>query len=421
MALKAPRGTRDILPEDITVWRWVEDTCRRVFARYGFEEIRTPVFEETPLFVRSIGEVTDIVEKEMYTFAAGGDSSVTLRPEGTAPVVRAFVQHSLGKKKTLHKLFYTGPMFRYERPQAGRSRQFHQIGVEVFGSSDPLVDAECIIMANEIFSELGLDDVITKINSIGTNQSRDAYRDVLKQELAARKDKLCPDCTKRYDRNVFRILDCKVRECRAVCDSLPPILDYLSEEDADAFTRVTGALEKAGVNIEIDKHLVRGFDYYTNTVYEFTCPRLGARDAVGGGGRYDGLVEGLGGPATPATGFALGQDVMILALGDGVHARTSSNLDVYIVDAFRGGEPRVFEILQMLRGARLRADKDYEGRSVKAQMRTANKLAVPVVLVIGEDELANNTVTLKDMSEGSQANVALENLIATLDTKRGKE
>ena len=420
MDVQAPLGTEDILPEQAALWQQVEATARAVFARYGYGEIRTPIFESTRLFVRSIGETTDIVEKEMYTLGEG-DDSLTLRPEATAPVVRAYLEHNLHKTKAFQKLYYIGPMFRHERPQAGRKRQFHQIGVEAIGATNPLLDAEVIDVACRFYAELGLSGYRVRLNAIGTPESRSGYRDLIKGELSGQLAKLCPDCQRRIDRNVFRVLDCKREQCRAITRELPRILDHLPEAEREHFAAVCGALESAGVAFEEDAYLVRGFDYYTGTVFEITHSGLGAQDALCGGGRYDNLIEDLGGPSLGAVGFAMGVERILMALEASEEAIAPEPLDLYIVTMGEDARGAVFGDLSALRRAGLAADTDYEGRSLKAQMRTANKLGARFVTVVGGDELASGTLTLKEMATGEQTPLAgIDAVIAHLRERRGE-
>jgi histidyl-tRNA synthetase len=362
------------------------------------------VFENTRLFVRSIGETTDIVEKEMYTFGSA-EESFTLRPEATAPVVRAYLEHNLHKTKAFQKLYYIGPMFRHERPQAGRKRQFHQIGVEAIGASEPLLDAEVIALACHFFDEVGLAGYRVRLNAIGTPASRSGYRELIKGQLEAQGEKLCPDCRRRLDRNVFRVLDCKQPGCIAVTRGLPRILDHLPEAERAHVARVCDALASAGVAFEEDPFLVRGFDYYTGTVFEVTHGGLGAQDALCGGGRYDNLIADLGGPSLGAVGFAIGVERVLLALQALGQAAAPEPLDLYIVtmgDAARRG---AFATLAQLRRVGLRADSDYEGRSLKAQMRSADKLGARFVTVLGDEELASGVLKLKEMATGRETTV----------------
>jgi len=424
--LRAPRGTEDILPEEIAAWRRMEEVARSLFELYGYQEIRTPIFEDTSLFVRSIGEHTDIVEKEMFSFSPAEEgSSLTLRPEATASVVRAYLEHGLHKSKKFQKLYYIGPMFRHERPQAGRGRQFHQLGVEAIGSYDPLLDVEHIILAREFFECLGLKGFKIKLNSIGCPKCRPAYRDLIKKDLEREKDNLCADCQRRLDRNVLRVLDCKEEKCKEIYARLPAFEEYICGDCAGHFAAVKEALDENGVDFTLEPHLVRGFDYYTKTVYEFVHPALGARDAICGGGRYDGLVEEIGGPPTGATGFAIGMDTTLLALKKSKATQEREKGEerraVYIASVSEQTKHAVFALALRLRKAHIQAEMDFEGRSLKAQMRQANKQGAAVVLVVGPDELAAGEVTLKDMATGLEEKVALNEVVERLRGKQGQE
>lgn len=413
--IKAPRGMPDALPETIPLLHKLERAAHEVFALYGFEEIRTPMFEETRLFVRGIGEATDIVEKEMYTFQEGEDS-ITLRPEATAPVVRAAVEHDLLKKRGFWKLYYVGPMFRKERPQAGRLRQFMQIGCEALGSADPSVDAESIILAARYFDAVGLQDVRVKLNTIGCPDCRAAYREELKRFFADTLGDLCEDCRARYERNVFRILDCKQEPCKAAAAEAPPMRDFLDEACREHFARVTELLDEAGQAYVIDDRLVRGFDYYTRTVYELAHGSLGARDAICGGGRYDNLVAELGGPDAGCVGFAVGVVPTILALHKtrSDEVPTPQPVTVYVVAVNDEMRSEVFKITERLREAGIPADRDCESRSLKAQMRSANRCGAPYTLAVGPDEVAAGTFNLKRMETGEEFRLPVADIIAHL-------
>jgi histidyl-tRNA synthetase len=405
--IRSAQGTEDVLPGQWTYWRRLYDAARELFERYGYGEIRTPIFEDTRLFIKGTGETTEIVEKQMYTIARGDDASVTLRPEGTPAVIRAYLQANLHKQEPFQKLYYTGPMFRYERPQRGRLRQFHQVGVEAIGGASPLLDAETISVAVDLFAEIGLTKQTTYINSMGCPECRPAMREHVRVILAERSDELCPEHRERYEQNVFRVLDCKKEGCRRVSEDVPPITDLLCPACAEHLAQVRSALKGAGVAFEVDPHLVRGLDYYTRTVYEIKHPDLGARDTICGGGRYDALVEMLGGPPMPCVGFAIGVEPALLAMEAELGPAEESRLrpDVYVI-AF-GGEVRdeCFALIQELRRAGIGADMDYEGRSPKAQMRSANRTGAPVCVLIGPDELKRGEATVKDMGEGGQESV----------------
>jgi histidyl-tRNA synthetase len=413
--ISAPRGMPDALPGDMPLIRLIEQTAHRVFQLYGYEEIRTPLFEETRLFVRGIGEATDIVEKEMYTFAEG-DGSLTLRPEATAPVVRSVVEHDLLKQKGFWKLYYVGPMFRKERPQAGRLRQFTQVGCEAVGSLDPTVDAESILLADRFFREIGLEGVVPKLNSIGCPNCRARYRNVLLELFAPKRPELCQDCQGRLERNVFRVLDCKNPHCKEIAREAPPMREHLDADCGAHFDAVLQLLAEAGLRFEIDDHLVRGFDYYTRTVFELVHSSLGARSTVCGGGRYDNLVAELGGPAAGCVGFAVGVVPTILALrkANAAPEYAGPGLDLYIVAVDAEVRKDCFRIAQRFRSAGVKADLDAEGRSLKAQMRSADKLNARHVLVVGPDELRAGRFKLKTMATGEEFVSSLEELIGRL-------
>jgi histidyl-tRNA synthetase len=408
-SFKAPRGTEDILPAKWALWRKLEEVGRQEFEICGYYEIRTPIFEDTRLFVRSIGEATDIVEKEMYTFADSEDSSITLRPESTAPVMRAYLEYELYKTKKFQKFYYVGPQFRKERPQAGRLRQFHQMGLEAVGASDPLLDVETISVATRIFDRIGLKGYKVKINSIGCEECRPVFRSILKEKLCEQEKGLCELCQSRLNRNVFRILDCKNEKCKTISHHMPSIHDYLCGGCQSHAKAVREALLDIGIPYIADAHLVRGLDYYTKTVYEITHSSLGARDAICAGGRYDNLISDIGGPSIGSVGFAIGMEATILAL-ENVMARSKSvspevggpSPAIYIVSIGEETRKQCFYLLNLLRKANLSADIDYEGRSPKAQMRTANKLGVKYVIVLGPDELARGDVNIKVMETSEE-------------------
>jgi len=421
---QAPRGTRDILPEEVGLWRHLEETARAVFGRAGYGEIRVPIFEDTELFVRGIGEATDIVEKEMYTLERDDGASITLRPEGTASVARAYVEHALFKQRPFRKFFYIGPMFRYERPQASRARQFHQVGIEAFGSDSPLLDVETIDLAAQYFDAIGLTGYEIRVNSIGCLQCRTKFRQVLRDRLASRRSKLCENCQRRFERNVFRILDCKEEGCRAIVATLPLVTDHLCPGCAQHWDQVLAGLKAIGRPYVQDVHLVRGFDYYTRTVYEVVHGGLGARNAICGGGRYDNLIAELGGPELGAAGFAVGLEATIGALGGKTGADVSKidaegGFSVYLVSASEAARLPLLQLAQELRVAGVAADLDFEGRSLKAQMRSANRMNARYALIVGEDELASGAVTVRDMGTSNQEKVARDKLLNRLRADEG--
>jgi len=400
-----PRGTRDILPSEVGAWRYVESTLRELCRCFGFKEIRTPVFEHTELFRRGIGDTTDVVEKEMYTFTDRGNRSITLRPENTASAVRAFVEHKMYAEPDPSKLFYIGPMFRYDRPQAGRQRQFHQFGVELLGAQGPNADAEIILLAVQILRRLGLQDLQLKINTVGCPACRPAYRQKLQDYYRPHLEELCADCRSRLDRNPMRILDCKNEKCHALAAGAPKLSECLDEECRKHFAAVQQLLTACGVEFTVDPTLVRGLDYYTRTAFEIQYTPLGAQSAVLGGGRYDGLVEEVGGPATPGIGFAMGMERVILALeSQNLLPTGREDVDVFAVAPKPEAAALAFTIVEKLRETGICAAYDYQQRSMKAQMKAANRLNARFVLIFGEDELSREMVTLRDMKACDENN-----------------
>ena len=404
MTFKSVKGTKDLLPQDTAAWRHVEDVIRQVMELYRYGEIRTPVFEETAVFTRGIGEETDIVGKEMYTFVDKGGSSLTLRPEMTAPVIRSFVQHSLGEQSALNKLYYIGPMFRQERPQAGRFRQFHQFGFECIGQSAPECDAEIIAMAAEIYRRLGIHYTL-KINSVGDPQCRPQYREALQGFLQGVYDRLSPESQRRTETNPMRVLDSKDERDREATVGAPVILDYLSDECRSHFQRTCTLLDALDITYVIDPRLVRGLDYYTMTAFEFISTDLGSQDALGGGGRYDGLVEQLGGKHTPAVGFAAGIERLLMVMEKNAYVFPASAPVVFLIGMDDASRAWAFHTAIALRTSGIAAEIDYAGRSLKAQMREANRLACPFVAIVGESEMAEGRAQVKDMRKGTQESV----------------
>ncbi|WP_338825754.1 histidine--tRNA ligase [Neomoorella thermoacetica] len=412
MLTSRPRGTEDILPEEVGRWYLLENTAREVSRLYGYREIRTPIFEHTELFNRGVGDTSDIVEKEMYTFIDRGDRSLTLRPEGTAPVVRAFVEHSLEARGLPVKLFYLGPMFRYGRPQAGRLRQFHQFGVEAFGSRDPALDAEVIALAMDFYTRLGLKDLELHLNSVGCPACRPAHREKLKAYLRPRLEELCPTCQGRFERNPLRIFDCKSPACQEIVREAPTVTASLCPDCAGHFHRVQEYLKALGIEFILDEHLVRGLDYYTKTAFEIMVKGIGAQSSIGGGGRYDGLVAALGGKQVPGIGFGLGLERVLLALEtQGQEPPPEGGVDVLVVTAGTGVDLAAFRLLAGLRAAGIRADKDYLERSLKGQMKFANRYPARMALILGEEELARGRVSVRRLDAGSQEEVPLEAVV----------
>ncbi len=402
--IPAVRGTRDILPGEVKRWQQVEATARRVFERYGYAELRTPILEREELFAKGTGETTDIVQKEMYTFTDKGGEKVTLRPEATPSIARAFVEHSLEQVLPVPKLYAMGPMFRYERPQKGRYRQFHQLDVEVFGIEDPAIDAEMIDLAWTLVRELGIADVELVINSVGCPRCRPAFTGALQAALGDDLAKLCADCRRRAATNPLRIFDCKVPEDQAIIDRLPHSVDYLCEECRAHFEAVQRYLRIDGIPFRISHRLVRGLDYYTRTTFEVLASHLGAQNAILGGGRYDGLVKELGGPDRVGIGFAAGIERLVLAMPASEEADIPPP-DVFIASLGEPARDAAFELLRDLRRAGLNAQVEYEGRSIKSQMKRADRLGARTVAIIGDDELARGEVTVKDMKSGAQVRV----------------
>lgn len=404
MALTAVKGFNDILPDESGRWHYIEETARRVFELNGFGEIRVPVMEKTELFCRSIGDATDIVEKEMYTFLDKGENSITLRPEGTAGVMRAFIEHKLYALDPVSKLYYLGPMFRYERPQKGRYRQFHQIGAEVTGVHDPLVDAQVLNMLTAFFREIGLTEPTLQINSLGCPECRPAYRAALRCFLEERLEHLCEDCKRRFATNPLRTLDCKVPGCIAATAGAPSVLEHLCGGCDDHFSSVRRYLDLSGTPYSINSRMVRGLDYYTRTTFEMVTGLLGSQSAVAAGGRYDGLISQLGGPAIPGIGFAMGVERVALLLGS---QEFTSLPDLFIATMGQGERDVAFRLMDGLLKSGVRVEMDYEGKSLKSQMRRADKLKSRYSVVIGENEVATERATFKRMADGLQTETAL--------------
>jgi len=413
MGFQKPTGTQDLLPGTVEKWQFIEDKARDVCRRYNYKEVRTPIFEQTSLFERGVGETTDVVEKEMYTFTDKGDRSMTLRPEGTAGVVRAYVENKLYGEPDVSKLYYIGPMFRYERPQAGRQRQFHQFGIEAFGATDPAIDAEVVALGYQFCRDLGLQDVKVEINSVGNAESRAAYRQTLLDFLNPMKDTLCKDCQSRMERNPLRVLDCKVDQEKFV--NAPSILDSLDEECTMHFAKVQELLTAMEVEYVINPRLVRGLDYYTHTAFEYKAQGIGAIDTIGGGGRYNGLVSEVGGPDQPGIGMAIGLERIALILEkQEIGISGIKPLDIYLVALGEAADKEVTIQLAKLRQAGISADRDYLGRKIKAQMKSADRMQAKFTAILGDDELERGEITLKSMETGEQRIVKLSDLAEEL-------
>lgn len=407
MEIQAPKGTKDMLPQDAYKWHYVEGVLREVSKSFGVREIRTPIFEHTELFLRGVGETTDIVQKEMYTFNDKGDRSITLKPEGTAPTVRAFIENRLFNEAQPTKLYYIIPCFRYENVQKGRLRQFHQYGVEVFGSKEPSIDAEVISLAMEALKKLGLKSLSLNINNLGCPNCRPKYNEALKKYLEENYDNLCNVCKTRFEKNPMRILDCKEKTCKEITKNAPIILDYICDECDSHFTEVKGYLDALNIKYNIDPGIVRGLDYYTKTIFEI----LNDDFTVCGGGRYDKLIEEIGGPEMPAVGFALGLERLIMTLEkEGIEIPKEDVIELYIGARGEGAKTEAFVLANKLRSIGVKTEVNHMGRSIKAEMKYANKIGSVFTTIIGDDELQNNTLKLKRMSDGEQFEVGLDNI-----------
>ncbi|MGI6687665.1 MAG: histidine--tRNA ligase [Christensenellales bacterium] len=419
MAIQSPKGTKDMLPQDSAAWQWIEQTMREEAALAGYLEVRTPVFEYTELFERGVGDTTDIVQKEMYTFLDKGERSLTLKPEGTAGAVRAFVEGKLYAGALPVKMYYlNNPIFRYENPQSGRLREHHQFGMECFGAKEPTADAELIVTILHILKRLGLKDLGVNINSIGCPACRPGYHQALKAFLQERYDKLCPVCQGRFEKNPLRILDCKEAQCAVLTKDAPSILDHLCEECTDHFSALQALLSAQEVLFKVDPRIVRGLDYYTKTVFEITMRTARGDLALCGGGRYDGLVQEIGGPAMPGVGFGIGTERILMELASqNVPLPQATASDVFV--AHLGAEALVpaFSLAQLLRRSQVMADSDHNMRSLKAQLRFADKLGVRFLVIVGGEELARGNVKVKDMADGSEVEVSRDEIVAFIQNK----
>jgi histidyl-tRNA synthetase len=425
MAFQKPPGTQDILPGSVEAWQFVERTARDVCRRFRYREIRTPIFEATELFQRGVGETTDIVEKEMYTFTDRGGRSMTLRPEGTAGVVRSYVENKLYGEPDISKLYYIGPMFRYERAQAGRYRQFHQFGVEAIGSSDPALDAEVIALGYQFYREVGLTGVTVEINSVGTPAIRTAFRAKLLEFLEPMRETLCKDCQSRMERNPLRVLDCKTDQDKF--EGAPSILDSLDEEAGAHFARVRECLDAMDIPYRINPRLVRGLDYYTHTAFEYKAQGIGSIDTIGGGGRYNGLVAEVGGDDRPGVGLGIGLERTLLLLESrSVRPDVDDGVDVYVIGFGERAEKELPGLIQRLRACGLSAERDYQGRKPKALFKAADRLNARFTAIVGDDELDRGEIGLKNMATGEQrqvpaARLAEEIKLTIKESKKGNE
>jgi histidyl-tRNA synthetase len=418
MLTKAPRGTRDVLPQEAYKWQYIEDQARKICSEFGFGEIRTPTFEHTELVQRGVGETTDIVQKEMYTFEDRGGRSITLKPEGTAPAVRAFVEHNIYSEAQPTKLYYITPAFRYERPQAGRLREFHQFGVEMFGAADPSADAEVISLAMTYLERLGVKNLKVNINSLGCPKCRVNYNEALREYFRKNLSNLCGTCQDRFERNPLRIIDCKNPDCGEIAKNAPVIIDYLCEECSTHFENLKNELTALEIPFVVDPHIVRGLDYYTKTVFEIISESIGAQSTVCGGGRYDKLIEECGGPDLPAVGFGLGLERLLLTLeSNGVKIPEPQGPMLFVATLGDKAKLEASKIVLALRRAGISCEKDLMMRSLKGQMKYANKIKARYTLVLGDNELAENKAKLKNMATGEEVEITISNIVDELRSR----
>lgn len=420
MKLIAPKGTQDVLPNDAYKWHYLEELIREVCREFGYKELRTPTFEHTELFKRGVGETTDVVQKEMYTFEDKKGRSITLKPEGTAPVVRAYVERKLSAGPQPTKVYYLTPCFRYERPQAGRMREFHQFGVEAFGAQDPTIDAEVISIAHRLFEKLGLENIELNINSIGCPKCRAIYHEKLKEFLKSKLENLCGTCKERFETNPMRIIDCKVESCQAELIDVPLMLDYLCEDCEEHFGQVKMYLESIGIPFVVNPKIVRGLDYYTKTAFEFISKDIGSQGTVCGGGRYDKLVKEIGGPEVPGIGFGMGMERLLLTLDNlDIEIPNEETVDVFVVTLGESARKKGFEIVYKLRKMGYAAELDHLARSAKAQFKYSNKMGSKVNLTLGDQELESGVVMLKNMQKSEQSEVEINNIYEAVEAILG--
>ncbi len=418
MLTKAPRGTNDILPRDVAKWHYIEEKTKKICKNYGFSEIRTPVFEHTELFERGVGDTTDVVQKEMYTFLDKGERSITLRPEGTAGAARAFLEHNLYAEALPSKLFYNISCYRYEKPQAGRLREFHQFGCECYGAKGPAVDAEIISLAQSVLEELGVPGLKLNINSIGCPVCRSRYNEVLREYFSNHLDTLCETCKGRFEKNPLRILDCKSPVCKKIGESAPMLLDYICDECNEHFEGVKAYLKESGIDYTIDPTIVRGLDYYTKTVFEFKTELPGTQGTVCGGGRYDGLIEELGGSSIPGIGFAMGVERIILAMeAAGVMPEFDNAPDLFVATIGKAADVYSMGLIKKLRSENVSVIRDYLDRSLKAQMKYSDKMGAKYSIVLGDDEIALGKGRLKNMETGETTDVLLNEIADVIKKK----
>ncbi len=418
MLTEAPKGTKDIYGSYMEEWQRVEQVMRELCSDFGIKEIRIPIFEHTELYLRGVGETTDIVQKEMYTFKDKADRSITLRPEGTAGVARSFIEHGMYNNPQPTRRFYIGPMFRYENTQKGRQRQFHQFGVEMLGSYSPALDAEAISVVAELLKRLGIKDVELRINSLGCNECRQRYNTALKEYIGSNIDKLCDDCKSRFDKNPLRVLDCKEEGCQKIIAEAPVVLDYLDDECKEHFETVKAILDDMGIKYTVDEKIVRGLDYYTRTVFEFVANGIGAQGTVCGGGRYDNLIAECGGQPMGCAGFAVGIERLLLMLeAQNGEFKETNEMDIYIGSIGKEGLVKSQGIAYCMRSEGIRAEGDSVGRSVKAQMKYANKIGAKYSVILGDNEIAEDTANLKNMETGEQEQIKVSELVEIMKKK----
>ncbi len=418
MLTEAPKGTKDIYGSYMEEWQRVEQVMRELCSDFEIKEIRIPIFEHTELYLRGVGETTDIVQKEMYTFKDKADRSITLRPEGTAGVARSFIEHGMYNNPQPTRRFYIGPMFRYENTQKGRQRQFHQFGVEMLGSYSPALDAEAISVVAELLKRLGIKDVELRINSLGCNECRQRYNTALKEYIGSNIDKLCDDCKSRFDKNPLRVLDCKEESCQRIIAEAPVVLDYLDDECKEHFETVKAILDDMGIKYTVDEKIVRGLDYYTRTVFEFVANGIGAQGTVCGGGRYDNLIAECGGQPMGCAGFAVGIERLLLMLeAQNGEFKETNEMDIYIGSIGKEGLIKSQGIAYRMRSEGIRAEGDSVGRSVKAQMKYANKIGAKYSVILGDNEIAEDTANLKNMETGEQEQIKVSELVEIMKKK----
>ncbi len=414
MLTKGPRGTKDVLPSEAYKWQYIEKIAREVSSDFGVSEIRTPIFEHTELFLRGVGETTDIVQKEMYTFTDKGDRSITLKPEGTAPAARSYIENNLGVDQQL-KMFYITPCFRYERPQAGRLREFHQFGVEFFGAAGYEADAELISLAITYIKRLGINNLKVNINNLGCSECRKKYNDALKEYLRSNIENLCTTCNERFEKNPLRIIDCKNPTCKEVAKDVPLIIDYVCDDCKEHFEGLKKELDYLNIDYVVDPYIVRGLDYYTKTVFEIISEDIGAQSTVCGGGRYDGLIEECGGKATPAVGFAIGLERLLLTLDSlNVNVEKPAGPRLFVAALGDRAKLEASKIAINLRSEAISCERDLLGRSLKAQMKYANKINSKYVIVIGDSEIDENLVKLKNMETGNEEEIKLSDIVSIM-------